>query len=182
MRARIGLSALRRPSVAVNDHHSHLTEEASSVTSATLGTLSTSYGGWPRLVSLFSGAGGLAQCSNTNQLRLHAGDMLMGTSFYSFFKGAADAAAMRGAAIDAMVLGNHEFDDGDATLANFIGNMTEGNMAPPAFLCANCVPGTTSPLVGKVTHYATKTLSGEKVGIIGLGIKNKTMASSSPSQ
>jgi hypothetical protein len=50
---------------------------------------------------------------------LHAGDAITGTSFYSFYGPAPDAAVMNTAGYDALVAGNHEFDDGDANLANF---------------------------------------------------------------
>ena len=54
-----------------------------------------------------------------NVLKLHAGDAITGTSFYTLFKGKADAELMSHACFDALEVGNHEFDDGDkgATLS-----------------------------------------------------------------
>jgi 2',3'-cyclic-nucleotide 2'-phosphodiesterase (5'-nucleotidase family) len=51
---------------------------------------------------------------------LHAGDAITGTLFYSFFGPEPDAKMMNAVGFDAFVVGNHEFDDGDAQLANFI--------------------------------------------------------------
>ena len=48
-----------------------------------------------------------------NVLKLHAGDAITGTSFYTLFKGEADAELMSHACFDAVAVGNHEFDDGD---------------------------------------------------------------------
>ena len=48
-----------------------------------------------------------------NVLKLHAGDAITGTSFYTLFKGKADAELMSHACFDALEVGNHEFDDGD---------------------------------------------------------------------
>jgi len=111
-------------------------------------------------------------------LRVHAGDALTGTSLYSYFKGLADAAAMKHANFHAVALGNHEFDDGDANLANFISNFTDTNTA---FLCSNCVPGESSPLQGLLLSYKKFTINSEDVGVIGVDVKDKTMLSSSPS-
>jgi 2',3'-cyclic-nucleotide 2'-phosphodiesterase (5'-nucleotidase family) len=51
---------------------------------------------------------------------LHAGDALTGTIFYSFFGPEPDGLVMNAMGFDAFVVGNHEFDDGDAVLADFI--------------------------------------------------------------
>ena len=50
---------------------------------------------------------------------IHAGDALTGTSYYSFYGPGMDAAYMNAVGFDVMVVGNHEFDDGDANLAYF---------------------------------------------------------------
>jgi 5'-nucleotidase / UDP-sugar diphosphatase len=50
---------------------------------------------------------------------VHGGDALTGTLFYSIFGPRADAAYMNEVRFDAMVAGNHEFDDGDKGLAKF---------------------------------------------------------------
>lgn len=52
---------------------------------------------------------------------LHAGDALTGSLFYTVYGVKVDAAWMNAANIfDFMTLGNHEFDGGDATLADFV--------------------------------------------------------------
>lgn len=50
---------------------------------------------------------------------VHGGDAVTGTLFYTLFGPAADAAYMNEVGFDAMVAGNHEFDDGDSNLAEF---------------------------------------------------------------
>lgn len=44
-------------------------------------------------------------------IKVHAGDALTGTTFYTFFKFAPDAAVINAYPFDAIVAGNHEFDD-----------------------------------------------------------------------
>jgi 5'-nucleotidase len=80
---------------------------------------------------------------------------------------------------DAMALGNHEFDDGDAFLADYLSkldlnssNILASNIEAPA---GNVLENSWSP-------YTIKTFpNGEKVGIIGIDISQKTKVSSSPS-
>jgi|GEM_PF-4820549 len=47
-----------------------------------------------------------------NVLFLHAGDMVQGSLFYTLFGGEADAAVYNAMDLDAMCLGNHEYDRG----------------------------------------------------------------------
>ena len=47
-------------------------------------------------------------------MKIHAGDAITGTLYYSLFGGEADAALMNEICFDAFELGNHEFDGCDA--------------------------------------------------------------------
>jgi 5'-nucleotidase / UDP-sugar diphosphatase len=55
-----------------------------------------------------------------NSVLLDAGDVFSGTLFYNEYQGLADLKFMNLMKYDAMVPGNHEFDDGTEPLANFI--------------------------------------------------------------
>ena len=57
---------------------------------------------------------------NANTLLLDAGDVFSGTLYFNEFQGLADLEFMNLAGYDAMTFGNHEFDKGTATLANFV--------------------------------------------------------------
>ena len=114
----------------VNDHHSHLAEESFNLDVADYEDLiisdddgveevTVTYGGFPRLISYMSTV--QAETTADAVLKLHAGDAVTGTLYYALFRGAADAELMNFACFDAFTLGNHEFDDGDANLAEFIG-------------------------------------------------------------
>ena len=100
----------------VNDVHSHL--DASEI-DLTLGGVETGceIGGMARVASKINE---LVE-TNNNHLVLHAGDAVQGTLYYTLFQGQADADVMNAMGFDAMAVGNHEFDDGDQWLANFIG-------------------------------------------------------------
>jgi 5'-nucleotidase/UDP-sugar diphosphatase len=113
----------------MNDHHSHVEELSFDLVDPLLipadlsvesGNIRMFYGGFPRAVSLMNQMEEEALTAGNDVLKVHAGDALTGTVFYSFFGPAMDAAVMNVASFDAFVLGNHEFDDGDANLADFL--------------------------------------------------------------
>lgn len=172
----------------MNDHHSHIEAETfgfdvsglnlSARTEAgdELTELDVEYGGFPMLVSLFDTLAGQSQ----NVLKLHAGDAITGTLFYTLFSGVADAAVMNQICFDAFALGNHEFDDGDSGLAFFLDALNSTACQTPA-LAANVVPAATSAIVsGYIQPYTLVKREGEWIGIIGIDIAGKTKNSSQP--
>ena len=78
------------------------------------------YGSIPRLKTLVD------SIRNTTQdfLFLDAGDQFQGTLFYNFYKGEKITYLMNEVLkYDAMTVGNHEFDDGEELLADFINTL-----------------------------------------------------------
>src|SRR5690606_18740911 len=55
-----------------------------------------------------------------NVITLDAGDQFQGSLFYTTYKGKVEAEFMNMIGFDAMAVGNHEFDDGPASLAAFL--------------------------------------------------------------
>ncbi|XP_074541285.1 5'-nucleotidase [Halichoeres trimaculatus] len=102
--------------------------------------------------------------SGGHVLLLDAGDQFQGTMWFNYYKGAEAAHFMNKLKYDAMVLGNHEFDNG-----------VEGLMKPfmeeikCPVLSANIKPDQTlAPTFGNSYHpYKILTLGIEKVGIVG---------------
>ncbi len=56
----------------------------------------------------------------SNVLLLDAGDFSQGTPFYNMFKGYTEVKLMNAMGYDACTLGNHEFDNGTASLAKLL--------------------------------------------------------------
>lgn len=121
----------------VNDHHSHIAEEDFDIDAADLTAagvvlpgdveeVTVIYGGFPRLVTYMRDAE--ASSTADGVLKLHAGDAVTGTLYYALFQGQADAQMMNFVCFDAMTLGNHEFDDGDTVLAEFIGFVSNSSL------------------------------------------------------
>jgi len=166
----------------VNDHHSHLDSASFILSNTTYGDVAIDYGGFPRMVTLIKKLKRDAEKMNRGVLKLHAGDALTGTLYYSLYNGAADAKMMSYICFDAFELGNHEFDDGDSRLADFIDMMHKYKRRCPKtpVLGANVIPGKDSPLQNKIQPYTIKRIQKERVGIIGINISGKTMFSSNP--
>jgi len=170
--------------IHINDHHSHI--EANSGELVLGGddsvTVDVETGGFPRVVAEIEAL----RSRNANVLTLHAGDAVTGTIYYSLFKGEADAAVMNQVCFDAFELGNHEFDDSDSGLAQFLGYLNaDPSLCRTPVLGANVVPALGTPLhpdaaTELVRPYIVKEVGGESVGIIGLDIAHKTKVSSSP--
>ena len=155
--------------VHINDHHSHLEQEAMELTLDGK-KVTVNVGGMPRIAQRISDI----KKNNKNTLALHAGDALSGTLYYTLFQGKADAELMNMVKFDFFTLGNHEFDDGNNVLKNFI------DALKIPVLSANVVPDKGSVLEGKWKPYAIKKIGGQNIGIIGLDVVGKTVESSSP--
>lgn len=189
----------------INDHHSNLEPTSANLTIDDVVT-GVELGGFPRVVSK------IKQLDNSvdNVLKLHAGDAITGTLYFTLFEGEADAAMMNQVCFDAFALGNHEFDRGDAGLKKFLEALQQGSCVDKtAVLSANVRPQAgVSPLApdadgGPFQSFAPYTIKKykvgetqvpnefnemvtqnvyEQVGIVGLVIANKTKQSSNPDE
>lgn len=110
-----------------------------------------------------------------NVLVLSAGDNFQGSVFYTVYKGKAEAEFLDLLGLDANVLGNHEFDDGDEALASFLDNTNFPTIYGNALIGAN------SPLAGKMVEHVIKEFGDVKVGIVG-AVTPDTVETSSPSE
>jgi 5'-nucleotidase/UDP-sugar diphosphatase len=162
--------AVQTTIIHMNDIHSHLDEEKMELSFNGEETQVVA-GGYPRVAMKIKAIAG----SSDYPLLLNAGDALEGTLYYTLFGGDADAAMMNTVAWDAFVLGNHEFDNGDQQLADFL---TEIDVP---VIAANVLPETDDILHGKWAPYRIRMIDGEPVGIIGIVVKKATEASSRPS-
>jgi 5'-nucleotidase / UDP-sugar diphosphatase len=165
--------------VHINDHHSQLDPFVDTVLQVDGVPTRVELGGFPRVASAFKSYG-----KRKDVIRLHAGDAVTGSLYYTLFKGEADAALMNTVCFDAFALGNHEFDDGDAGLKVFLDHLRKGKCQTPV-LAANVQPAIGTPLAPKKAHdyiqpFTIKVVQGVKVAIIGIDIQGKTTNSSRP--
>lgn len=166
----------------INDHHSQLEPFANVELNLSGQPTRVSLGGFARQTAVFKSLAG-----TPNLLKLHAGDAITGSLYYTSFKGQADARMMNTICFDAFVPGNHEFDDTDAalkTLLDELANPLNGACGTPT-VSSNVVPqlGTALAPTGGAAYlkpYVIKQIDGVDVGIIGITIAGKTTQSSRP--
>jgi 5'-nucleotidase/UDP-sugar diphosphatase len=97
-----------------------------------------------------------------NQLLLDAGDVFQGTLYFNQYRGLADLEFYNALKYDAVAIGNHEFDIGQAPLADF----ARGATFP--LLSANIQVDRSSPLFGLIKPWVVIWVGGQPIGIIGV--------------
>jgi len=168
----------------VNDHHSRLDAETTNL------PVLTATGRRESVAFEFGGAARVTQAiedfaaGRANVLKLHAGDAITGDLYYTITSGQADAALMNTVCYDALALGNHEFDSGDAGLKTFLDYLRTSACATPV-LSANVRPQVGTPLAPQAAtdYFRPSTVvfrDGIRIGIVGITVSGKTRNSSRP--
>jgi 5'-nucleotidase/UDP-sugar diphosphatase len=132
----------------------------------------------PRTSDLKGTRGGIARAASVigntkmteqNVLTLHAGDFSVGDIFYNAYFGVPELRILSALGLDAMTVGNHEFDLTPATLQQVLDTAFVGGGAFP-LLSANCVLEDSSvrSLKKYIQSYTIKTYGATKIGIFGL--------------
>jgi hypothetical protein len=162
----------------INDHHSNLDPTTLDLVLGGAVTRSP-VGGYPAMAAML-------QALPPGTLKIHAGDAMTGTLYHTLYKGRADAAAMGEACFDTFTLGNHEFDEGDAVLRDFLDMLRTGPCPRTRVLSANVRPVVGTPLApvssaDYIARWTNVSINGSMVAVVaGLTVRNKTMLSSSP--
>ncbi|QND48222.1 LysM peptidoglycan-binding domain-containing protein [Rhizobium lusitanum] len=114
-----------------------------------------------------------AALAGQNVLVLDAGDNFQGSLFYTTYKGAAEVEFLNDMKIDAMTVGNHEFDDGEEPLAAFL------DKAKFPVVTANMVVDGQSKIGDRIKKSIVLDIGGQKIGIVG-AVTSETPELSSP--
>lgn len=107
----------------INDCHSNFDPVALSLSVDHHGSqirVACHSGGYGRIATILEQARDKAKRDNQAFLFLHGGDTFQGTLYFNEFKGRANAKLLNMLRPDAMVLGNHEIDSGNAPLHRFV--------------------------------------------------------------
>jgi 5'-nucleotidase len=178
-----GLKAEQITILHINDHHSHLKPDKRMTLMLDGKSTRVRSGGMPAVVAKIKEL----ESTSNNVIKLHAGDAISGSLFFTLFKGEADAALMNEICFDAFVLGNHEFNEGDKGVAKFI-DFLKSDKCSTSVLAANIKPEvgvsalTPNSETDYIQPYSIIEKGGMKVGIIGIDIVRKTIMSSSPDE
>jgi len=120
---------------------------------------------------------GLTRMTDQNVLLLHAGDSFIGDISFNYSYGVAELTFLKALGLDAMTLGNHEFDLMPSTLKGALDASMAGSPIP--FLSLNSIFAyDTSGLAGYVQPYIIKQFGSSKIGIIGLTTPETNVLSS----
>ncbi|WP_394130026.1 bifunctional metallophosphatase/5'-nucleotidase [Shewanella maritima] len=127
-----------------------------------------SVGGYPRMATALKAARTMAEEANKPFLALHGGDAFQGSLYFNVLKGQGNAELLSQMYIDAMAIGNHEFDLGNEPLINFAENVNF------PLLAANMDTSNDAAMdaVENIMAYTIKEFDGEKVGIFGLVLED----------
>lgn len=99
-----------------------------------------------------------------NVLLLHAGDAVQGTLYFTQYQGVADYDFLNLLRVDALTLGNHEFDKGTKLTASLV------KQANFPVISANLDVSGDANMKGLISPYTIKSFGTERVGIIGLAL------------
>ncbi|WP_051083032.1 bifunctional metallophosphatase/5'-nucleotidase [Kiloniella laminariae] len=131
------------------------------------------FGGYARLAKALEDRREVLTSQKENTLLLHAGDEFEGSLFYAHYQGLASIVLLNEMKIDAMALGNHEFDGGPGVLRRLI------SKAKFPLLGANIAIDDSSILAGQIPPHLILERDGEKIAIIGV-ITERTAEISNP--
>jgi 5'-nucleotidase/UDP-sugar diphosphatase len=145
----------------INDTHSHL--EATGPKDANLnGTL----GGIAKAATVI----GSARAAESNVLFLHAGDFFQGDPFFNKYFGVPELRILKQLGVDAMAVGNHEFDYGPGALSDALSAAFAGGSFP--LVSANLDLSAFPSLMKWIQPSILKTIAGVKIGIFGMTVPN----------
>ncbi len=131
------------------------------------------YGGAARRATAVESERLAASSTGQTVLLLDAGDQFQGTLFYGKYRGLAAATVMNTLSYDAMVVGNHEFDDGPQTLGQF----AEAIDFP--LLGTNVDASNEPALADQLASSTILERDGKRIGVVGF-ITEETPQLSSP--
>ena len=106
--------------IHINDTHSYFDASPATLQQTDAGTLYTYIGGHPRLMTKAIQLKQQAVADKIPALFLHGGDAFKGTAYFELFEQHINVDMLNRMPIDAMALGNHEFDIGLEKLADFV--------------------------------------------------------------
>lgn len=159
----------------INDLHSRVESisKYGSTCSAEDEAAGECFGGFGRLATKIKERRKEIEDAGENVITLDAGDEFQGSLFYTTYRGKAEGEFMNKIGFDLMALGNHEFDNGPDTLADFV------DFVEFPVICGNITVADSEKLHGKVDEWAILNVGGEKIGVLSV-LTPDTVVTSSP--
>lgn len=111
------------------------------------------------------------RAKNPDLLYFDSGDFFQGSAYFTMFKGDVEIGLMNRMGLDAVTIGNHEYDFGLENMARCF------RMANFPIVCSN-LDFTGTPCEGLVKKYIILKRNGVKIGVFGLSPKLEGLVSS----
>ena len=140
-------------------HADHLTIIAVNDTHSQIDPASDGMGGVARRRAIYDNL----RANNPNTVLIHAGDAVQGTLFFSLYRGEVEYALMDSLGYDAIITGNHEFDNGMDELAAHYRNVDAVKIS------AN-YDFSDTPLDGLFQPYWIKAVGDKRIAFFGINV------------
>ncbi len=159
----------------INDFHSRIESISrfNSTCSAGDEAEGKCYGGAARLYTLVTQMRAALEAEGHPVLLLDAGDASQGSLFYTTYGGRVEAELLERLGVDAMAVGNHEFDLGPEGLAVFLDTVSFPIISSNVDMSAN------NMVAGRVAPHVVLEAGGLRVGIVS-ALATDTVETSSP--
>ena len=169
------LADFRLNVIHINDLHSRIepVNKYDSTCGAEDDAEGKCFGGIARVATKINELRDGLRAAGENVIVLDAGDQFQGSLMYTTYKGAVEAEFMEKIGVDAMAVGNHEFDDGPDGLADFLDKVSF------PVLSGNIDTSANNRLAGRVAGTMILQVGGHKVGIVS-ALATDTAETSSP--
>ncbi len=158
----------------INDTHSHLAAWGPKDAN-----LDGTVGGLPKAAAIVADE----KARDAHALFVHAGDFMNGDLFFNEHLGVPELRLLRSIGLDAMVLGNRDFQLGSPLLESVVASAWADGGVPilGTNLDLSDASATDYPALNHwITPTLIKDVNGVKVGFFGLTIRNDPLASPSP--
>ncbi|XKL64907.1 hypothetical protein PGB90_004993 [Kerria lacca] len=157
-----------------NDVHAHFGEidEFCNLCPSNFVQENKCYGGLARMKQAANEAIAAAKKQNISTIFLNAGDSFMGTPYYTLYKWRITASLIDSLGLDAMNLGNHEFDDGIDNLIKYI-----NRVKTPVVVCNLNLTSEQRLNVSNLKPSIVLNVNGHQIGIIGYITPRTTLTS-----
>lgn len=165
-----GAVARRLTILHINDVHSRHEPVDRRALTCTAGE--ACYGGTPRLATAVAEQRRAAEADGRAVVLLDAGDQFQGSLFFTAHEGMAELAVQHALGVDAMAVGNHEFDKGPAVLGRYLA------AARFPVLSANLAVEAEPALAGRIAPFTLIERGGIRLGVVGLTTREAATSSS----
>lgn len=115
------------------------------------------------------------RAAEPNVVLVDAGDAVQGSLYFTLFGGEVEQKVMNALGYDIQILGNHEFDNGMASLKKYLDGLNADLLTTNYDLSSTDIKNDFKP-------YTVKTVGGKRIGFMGINVEPRGLIDSLKSQ